>query len=452
MLLKLTNCCLYEYQRQISDAIIKSVVENEGGEIYMELARQSGKSTTIAQTTFFLSLFYPVLENKVFQVGIFAPKFDQSRITFQRLKDAYDKALPQLRKFGYDFTTYNANEITITNTKKKISSVACLTASPDTTIKGYTFDLIILEECQDIPDKKIKEDIIPMGSSTNATRVLIGTPALGSQYRYFCDGITRNQRVFILPYTTAAKYNPNYTKYIEEVKERIGEDSDEFQSQYNLKWIFGVSKFITAQQLFELRENYEIVKEDKAQDSEIVAGIDIARDVDSTVVTLLKNIGNQFNILNWLELKGEDYEAQVEITKNFLANYNVKRVIIDAVGVGDPVVDMFKNRTRYSIEGFKWTPQSHHEVFLQLQNALLKKRIKYPYGQEAQKTREVKRFEQQMLDLNKEYSGNLLRCHHPDVDGAHDDYVSSLALAFYGMTNTGRALVLPDISALMGSV
>lgn len=308
---------------------------------------------------------------------------------------------------------------------------------------------LLSHNCQDIDDRKIKEDILPMGAATNATNVFIGTPSKQTRQKFFYEGLitTAPKRLrFINGYEKALEFNPYYEEHIKWAIERYGADSVEFRTQYMLEWVLEASKFITPPKLYLMRKDYELIKEKKT--GLIYAGMDVGKDIDSTVVTVIELDNGVKRILNWLELQGEDYESQVDIVKEFLSHYEVKKLVVDTIGVGDPVLDFISNRIRYPVEGYKWTPTSHHEAFKFLWNEMRNNRVEYPAGAETQKTREFKRFEYQFLDLNKGYKGELMRCHHPDETGAHDDYCSSLALAVMGLKETQEFSIGPDIDGI----
>jgi hypothetical protein len=169
-----------------------------------------------------------------------------------------------------------------------------------------------------------------------------------------------------------------------------------------------------------------------------IVGIDWAKNVDSTVCTLVEVDGNIKRVLDWLELQGENYDYQIDIVKDWVEDKDrnnpdspISVIVCDATGVGDPLVDMLRRKTTIPVEGFIWSAQSHSDAFKLLLNEIMNKRIEIPAGPETRKTKEYRKFTEQILNLDKEYKGNLIRCHHPEEPGAHDDYISSLALAVY---------------------
>jgi hypothetical protein len=176
------------------------------------------------------------------------------------------------------------------------------------------------------------------------------------------------------------------------------------------------------------------------------AGIDTAKHPDTTVVTVLRDTGEMVErlmpdgktkeysrkkeLLNWLELRGENYQNQFDIIKEFLNNYNVLGVAIDSTGQGDFMPDMFENNTEWTDENsglyrIKFSAVSKDMIYKNLKVSFQNGLISFPNLD----TKLGERFREQFLDLQQEYKGQLLSVHHPDTNDAHDDFPDSLALA-----------------------
>jgi len=422
---------LYPYQVKPARTIIKDVFLNLGSEIVMLFCRQSGKTEMIADVVDFLAVKFPSFaqacpELKYFKkgikIGIFAPKQEQSKITFDRLKERFDKNLMK-EKYVLDVEESNGNTFKLSNGAK----IRCITASEGTTIAGETFDVIIIEECQDVSERKLKSDIFPMGAATNATKVLIGTAGYKVCYFYKASLRTKGSKYgFFLDRHEAVKHNEKYRKYIEGEKIRIGEESDEFKAMYDLTWILERGMFVTQEQLEPLMSDIEIDYE-----KPVVAGIDWGKLNDSTVVTIMSLEGE---ILDWLELRGDDYSSQLDYIGSFLKPYkNLVMVKCDATATQDQINDNLKQRVlkklnrRFAVLdiSYVFTPSNKDMMYKNLAQFISEKKIKIP----KKDSKERRKFMQQMLELEKEYKGNYLSCHHPDVKDAHDDYCDSVALA-----------------------
>ena len=148
----------------------------------------------------------------------------------------------------------------------------------------------------------------------------------------------------------------------------------------------------------------------------------------------------RFNQLNW--------PIQKERITAFAQRYP-GRLILDATGVGDPILDDLR-RVVPDIEGFKLTAGSKTELIQRLIVAVEQRQVSWPAiptafvdteqtGQDwPLLTTEMKRFEYSIGP-----TGNIF---YGAPSGFHDDCVIALALANYGRWNAGscgRMLRLP---------
>jgi hypothetical protein len=138
-------------------------------------------------------------------------------------------------------------------------------------------------------------------------------------------------------------------------------------------------------------------------------GIDLAKYNDWTVIIGLDNAGNVAYF--------DRFQSDWASTQNKIRNLPKAQMIIDATGVGDPIVEQLQ-REGMDIEGFKFTSQSKQEIMLGLQVAIHQERIHYPEGMIKE---ELEIFEYQ-------YSANGVKYSAPS--GFHDDCVCALALAW----------------------
>lgn len=465
----------FPYQEQISKRIIRSVLDNDGEELTGLQSRQSGKSEVISTTCGGLAIILPILANlpmfadderlKPFKdgimIGVFAPAMHQAQISFNRMKTRMTSrsAIEVMEDPGIlvNFDTNNGQNIALTNG----SIITCMSASEGSNIEGKSYHIIIVDEAQDVGNFKYLKSISPMGAFYNATKILIGTPSTSKGFFYdsiernkldYANGEKKRKVHFEYNYETVMKYNPKYGKYIEGEKKRLGEESDEFQMAYNLKWILERGMFITEDALERLYvHNLDVTMLDLKNPH--IIGIDLAKSSDSTVVTVLevdynnpvlveKSESGDLNVKdfyayntyvkNWLEIQGDDYENQYYEILDFISNYNIVRMVMDGTGVGSPIADRFMANSSFEVVPYIFTKPSKSDLYKRLDAEMKSGRLHIPASPELQEERMFKKFEKQMLDLEKSYSGNHMVVAHPAVRGAHDDYPDSLALAVYG--------------------
>ena len=474
---------MFPYQEQFSKRVIRSVLENDGEEITSLFSRQSGKSETISLTSGGLMIILPQLANmpmfaddprlKMFKdgmwIGIFAPSQRQAQTTYNRIRARIQSKPAQMiladPEFNLYFTTSNGQTVSLSNG----SFVTAISASDGSNIEGESFKLIICEECQDISNFKIRKSIHPMGAAYNATIVKIGTAT--THKGDFYDAIQRNKRNdaekkshirnhFEYDYKVASKYNPNYAKYVEKEKARLGEKSDEFRLSYCLEWIIERGMFIDIA-IFEPQcgeFTLDRVSYDKVATH--VAGIDLGGKGDSTIITMVEvnwaipailesrvndetgeeEVYEAYNtyIKDWHMIENEpDYEQQYPEVCDYLDHWKVARIVCDATREASFAHRLKANR-REEVIPYIFTTKSKSELYKHLDKEIAAGRARFCAGDNTRYTKEYQLFLEQMGDLQKGYSGQYMVVAHPDEKGAHDDYCDSWALAVWGCSFQGE--------------
>ena len=474
---------MFPYQEQFSKRVIRSVLENDGEEITALFSRQSGKSETIALTVGGLMIILPQLANmpmfaddprlRMFKdglwIGIFAPSQRQAQITYNRIKSRIQckaaQAVMEDPEFRLSFTTSNGQTVALSNG----SFATAISASDGSNIEGESFKLIICEEAQDISNFKVQKSIHPMGAAYNATIVKIGTATTFKGDFY--DAIQRNKKAFEtktshirnhfeFDYKVASKYNPNYAKYVEKEKSRLGEKSDAFRMAYCLEWIIERGMFIDIAK-FEINNGetlLERVMYDKSATH--VAGIDIGGKEDSTIVTMVEvnwdmpvimesrtdeETGEEETYLayntylkDWLCIKDEpDYEEQYPQIVDYLSHFLVVRVVCDATREAS-ISHRLRANLSCEVIPFIFTTRSKSDLYKHLDREIAAGRARVCMGEQTVQTPEYRDFLQQLGDLQKGYSGTNLVVSHPNERNAHDDYPDSWALAVWGCSSRGE--------------
>lgn len=470
----------YPYQEQFSKRVIRSVLENDGEEITALFARQSGKSETVADTTGGLMIILPQMANmpmfaddsrlKMFKdgmwIGIFAPSLRQAQTTYGKIKARLQcknaQAILEDPEFRLFFNTSNGQTVSLTNG----SFATAISASEGANIEGESFKLIICEEAQDISNYKVRKSIHPMGAAYNATIVKIGTATTFKGDFY--EAIQRNKAAmekkkglrnhFEYDWTIAAKYNPNYAKYVEKEKKRLGEKSDEFRMSYCLEWIIERGMFVDITK-FE-QDNTEPMLERVLSDKTAthVAGIDLGGKGDDTIITMTEvdwnmpvviesfiNENNEeetytaFNtyIKDWCCISNEpDYEEQYPQIVDYLGHFKLARVVCDATRESS-VSHRLRANLNCEVIPYIFTPKSKSELYKHLDREITSGRARVCGGVETVQTREYKDFMLQLGELQKGWSGANMIVSHP-TDKDHDDYPDSWALAVWGASFRGE--------------
>jgi hypothetical protein len=461
---------LHPYQKPLARRMIESVIINDGEEITALAARQSGKSETVADTVATLMVLLPLLA-KIYPdllskfkdglwVGLFAPTESQAETLFSRTitRLTSERAQEVLGDPEIDDTAAKIGGVTkMIRLKNSGSTITMMTANPRAKIESKSFHLIVIDECQEADDFVVTKSISPMLAYYAGTMVKTGTPTTSKNNFY--KAIQQNKRMqtqrgkrqnhFQWDWREVAKVNSNYNKFIRKEMIRIGEDSDEFQMSYNCKWLLERGMFVTSSLMDEIGDTSQKIVKSWHQ-TPVVVGIDPARKMDSTVVTVIWvdwDRPDEFGyfdhrVLNWLELQGDDWEEQYFQIVNFLSNYDVLAIGVDSNGVGDAVAQRLKILMgRAEVIPLTSSPTEQSSRFKHLQALIQRRALTYPNHYEARRLRIHKRFVQQMTDAEIKYKGANFTVAAPAEAHAHDDFVDSLAIA----CSLTKELVMPEI-------
>ena len=449
---------LHEYQQPLARRIIESVILGDGEEITALAARQSGKSEIISNTIATLLVLlprlaklYPDLLGKFkdgFWVGLFAPTEGQAETVFGRAVSRLtsDRAVEILGDPEIDDVAARSTGVTKgIRLKKSGSTLMMMTANPRAKIESKSFHLIVIDECQEADDFVVTKSIAPMLAYYAGTMVKTGTPTTSKNNFYRAiqlnkrrqTGKRARQNHFQWDYKDVSKVNDNYAKFIRKESLRIGEDSDEFQMSYNCRWLLERGMFVTSSVMDELGDtSQEVVK--SWFRTPVVVGIDPARKLDSTVVTVVWvdwDRPDEFGyfdhrVLNWLEIQGDDWEDQYFQITNFLSNYDVLAIGVDANGVGDAVAQRLKVlMPRADVIPITSSPSEQSKRWKHLQALIQRKMIGWPAHAKTRRLRAWKRFTQQMTDAEVKFTGPNFLVQAPNEAHAHDDFVDSLSIA-----------------------
>lgn len=463
----LTGIPVYDYQYYPIYRIIYSVVTVEGATITLLFARQSGKTEAMAFVVDTLAVILPALSKYVkelsqykngIKIGLFAPQSDQVVTSYSRammrLKSENAEIIMQDPDIDTGLTSYS--KLSLTNGSFMLGQ----TAAKQSKIESKTYDLIIIEEAQDMDDYIIGKSIEPMTTATNGTIVKVGTT--GTRKCDFWYEILENRRQsrkikderlhlhFENNYkkviaSKRAKFEEdkdafhlNYEKNVMQKKKRWGEDSDIFKLSYALIWALDSGMFITEKDWDKMLNKRLGLNRAVKVNWTICAGLDIAKRQDSTVLT----IGRVYNrededdydqfrtkeVLHWLRINGDDYETQHRAIIEELIDWGVEVLYADATGVGSAVTDHLIAACGdfINIVPYTFSRPSKSVMYQNLQSDIRKGRFIIPSNPAARESTEYKECIEQFNTLEKYYEGSYLVVQA--AEGEHDDYPDSAAL------------------------
>jgi hypothetical protein len=434
---------LRPYQKEICDAIRESAENHKGLTFSVEIARQGGKNEVSADLEVCL-----LAHNASKPVNLIkcSPTFNpQAMISIDRLKE-------RLNYFGFgaDWTQERGYIVCL-----YAARAIFLSADGSSNVIGNTAHLLLeVDEAQDVSKEKYSRDFRPMCSAYNTTTVLYGTTwdestlleeakqtNLELERR---DGVKRH---FRYDWEEVAKYNPDYLKYVEAERARLGENHPLFLTQYRLLPIHGGGGFLSIQQRAQMQGEHPRLRHPEAGKT-YVAGLDLAGEAeniedilnpaprrDAAVLTIAELDFSNVNDLNrepilrvvehyrWVGKKHPELYAQlVDLLKN---TWRCKRVVVDATGVGEPVASFLRKALGSRVESFHFTAQSKSQLGFNLLAAVNSGRLKVYKGDGSAEYRD---FMREMEKARSFYRPSQTMNFFVDPSDGHDDFLMSLAM------------------------
>ena len=224
---------LRPYQATVARAVLRRVFAGEGGSISVEIARQGGKNELSAQIELALLLSRQLRGGTIVKC---APTFEpQATISRDRLLERAAQAGvgPLIEREG-------------TGTLRCGRARArFLSAEPSAHVLGHTADLLLeVDEAQEVQPEKFDRDFRPMAASTNAPVVYYGTPwgprsllAQAQAAHLEAERADGRRRHFRYDWEHVAAHNPEYGRYVEDERQRLGERHPLFRTQYLLEML-----------------------------------------------------------------------------------------------------------------------------------------------------------------------------------------------------------------------
>lgn len=461
----LTGVPLYNYQYLIVFRIIYAIITMENVTITIIVSRQAGKTESLAFAVNTLSVILPTLA-KMFpdldqfkdgiKIGLFAPQSDQVFTTYNRalLRLSSENAQMIMGDADLGVELEKPNKYSLSNGSFMMGQVA----SKQSKIESKTYDLVLIEEAQDVDSYIVQKSIEPMVSSTGGTIIKCGTTGTAktdyyneiiynrSKSRTIKDSRLHLHLEFDYKKVCADKRKQydvdskvlhlHYERDVQKKMLKWGKDSQVFKLSYALIWDLE-SGMLVSDAEFKKVCNLKKGLGNFNENDVIIAGLDIAKDIASTVITFCKVVfepdmeGERLKkeIIGWFEMpSGTDYETQHHIIVEKLVEYGVRSLYVDYTGVGKPVVD----RLNYSVgEWIQITPygfskSSKSDMWFNLIEHFQTGKVVIPSNKVSQGTEEWQRFQEQLLNCQKWYDGAYICAEKSD--GFLDDYVDSLGL------------------------
>jgi len=434
---------LRPYQQEVAKAVLDSIQGSNGRTLSVEIARQGGKNELSAHLELLLLTLYMAKGGNLVKCS---PTFKpQTIVSIQRLRDRLDE-------FGFDgvYRTEMGYIITLGSARQIF-----LSAEESSSVVGHTADILLeIDESQDVSKEKYTKEFRPMGSSTNVTTVHYGTTwddsTLLEEIKQTNlelerkDGIKRH---FRYDWQQVSKYNPDYQRYVEGERARLGEDHPLFRTQYLLVPIKGGGGFLTRQQIVLMMDSYTRLKEPQTGKT-YIAGIDLAGEreetreaamisakpkIDSTVITIADidtaRTEPTARVVEHYQWTGTPHSQLYAQMVDILKKWNCRRVTVDATGIGQPVASFLRKELGSRIQPFTFTQKSKSDMAFEVLSFVNSSRLKL-YKQDG--SPEYKAMMFQLERAKAQYRPNQTMNFYVDPTEGHDDFLMSLALLVEG--------------------
>ena len=401
--------------------------------------RQTGKSETVSKVAILLAMF-----PKKGDVIIFAPTDRQTGLLSQKIMDSIQQ-MPTDSKMKC--TSMTKRQFRFNNGR----SVLCETTGPKgETIRGHTAGDIILEEAGTIKDSIIQSCILPMGATTGAKIIKIGTPR--GKNHFFESYASGQYRVHRYDYSYGVKENLIAQSFIDEM--RITLSDINFRTEMCAEFIEDQDAFFSYELIESCKDkSLSYMTYIKMPMKRYYLGCDIARmGQDSTCLTVVEVDGdNNSKVVQIVEMQKQKLDVVILRISELHEYYDFNRIFIDETGLGAGVTDVlakkynvlkilegqavkgFPNNPKYGdkIVGVKFTIKTKLDMYSNLKTLMSQQKIRYPAHD---------KLIAQLRDFRYELTENQnVKLHHSEY--GFDDFTDSLCLAVKEVNVTSPVLI-----------
>ncbi len=376
--------------------------------------RQVGKTTLAA----IVALHFALAKNHV-RILIVSAGLRQSIILFDKILDDTQTAIPAKALLTYRTRT----KVRFTNG----SEIVALPCGRDgSTLRGFTADMVILDEANFIPSTVIQSVVRPtMITRPGARLIMISTPWMRDHPFY--EALSKPELRF-KTYNWPSAMNPTVTSEQLELERRtIGDFA--FNREYNAVFMDDQFSFLPSELVLGCTDDEYALNRDPLQAEkyrgQFMIGIDFGKHADHSAIAILEKVDDNLRLVYLKELPLETpYTTVIGTVRRLNEAYAFAAGCLDKTGVGEGPYEEIKQLMR-EMEGVTLIPQMKEDIMGKLKLALEQGRLTLPRDN----PQLLIQMTAQQCETTK--SGTL-KFSHPT--GTHDDQLWSLALAIYAST------------------
>ena len=330
-----------------------------------------------------------------------SPTIPQSRKLFEELYDLIADTGVVSRK----------NEVQLKLTFINGSSIVFKSAEQKNGLRGFTIDLLVIDEAAYIPDS-VFDTLQPTTDVKRANIVLFSTPAFtqGFYYRYFTQGMLQANNCYSIDWATYDTSQFLSNEKLEVYRRTVPHLT--FLTEYLGQFIEGEGTVFSSFK--------DCVKNISYKGEDTSAGIDWATcGDDNTVITI---INAQKQVVHIEIIKDLDTMQTINKICQIFNKYKVQKAIVEKNSIGQTYSDLLCNKIGDSveIERFTTTNDSKRKLIDTLAVAFQNKEIVIPNN-------ETLLAELSFYQATAASNGTIK---YNAKTGHHDDTVMSLAFAY----------------------
>ena len=313
--------------------------------------RQVGKTTLAA-----IKALHFALANRKSHVLIVSAGLRQSMILFRKIEEFIDDSIAA--------TALLTDE---THTRVKFTNGSEITALPcgreGSTLRGFTSDMSILDECNFMPKTVINSVIRPTTiTRPDARIIMLSTP--WTKDHPFYDAMTKPELQF-KTYNWPTSINPQTTKEGLELERKTMGEYD-FNREYNAQFIDDQFSYFPSKLILACTDSYQLDPEPKPGENKKGAyyvGIDFGKHQDHSAIAITQE-QSAYNLrLTYLrEFQLETpYSTVIANIQTLNAQYRFRGGYLDQTGVGEPAYEEVR-KFAPTIKGIVLTARSKQDI------------------------------------------------------------------------------------------
>jgi hypothetical protein len=308
------------------EAIINNFADSAHKFGVVATGRQFGKSL-LAQNL----MLYWLLSNPGQKGCWISPIFAQSRKVFLELTNASYEIISK----------QNKSELTIEFLNG--SSLIFLSSERPDSIRGYSFNYVIIDEAAFVAENAVNEAILPTLSALGKKCLIISTPKSKNWfYNWFIRGLDENHDV--ISFKAVSTDNPHIdANFINEQAKSLPESI--FKQEYMAEFTDSGNDVFTGVDFVCNVRNWSVPEKNRRY----YFGADIGVTNDYSVLTIIDESGRVAKIIR---INGQLYE---DIGKTFVAElkrYSISGGYVESNGLGRPMFELIRSEIRSTQEFF----------------------------------------------------------------------------------------------------